>query len=138
MSTEIINVTEETFQEIVLNPSTLVLVDFYADWCEPCKIMAPKLQKVADYVGDKVKVVKADVDYVNENENGLMHQHFIKDLSIKGIPALIMFQDGKVLPEGVSVGAKEPVEIMRWIDKTAGLNISDPSGNHDFSTPLPT
>ena len=63
-----------------------VLVDFYADWCQPCKMMAPILKEVAQKMGDRVRILKIDVD---------RNQHLAQALQIQGVPTLMVFQFGK-------------------------------------------
>lgn len=63
-----------------------VLVDFYAEWCGPCKMMAPILQEVKDALGDEVTIIKIDVD---------KHQQLSQQLQIQGVPTLMIFQKGK-------------------------------------------
>jgi thioredoxin 1 len=75
-----------SFQEII-NSGKPVLVDFYADWCGPCKMMAPILKETKDAFGDKVTIIKIDVD-----RNQKVAQHF----GIQGIPSLILFQNGQI------------------------------------------
>jgi thioredoxin 1 len=75
-----------SFQEII-NSGKPVLVDFYADWCGPCKMMAPILKETKDAFGDKVTIIKIDVD-----RNQAVAQHF----GIQGIPSLILFQNGQI------------------------------------------
>src|SRR5437763_1550943 len=77
----------ETFSKI-LNGEKLVLVDFYAEWCGPCKMMAPELKKFADQNKDKVRVLKVDVD-----KNPAVAQQ----LNIQGVPTLMLYKNGKVL-----------------------------------------
>ncbi len=79
-------VTDSTFESEVLNSPTPVLVDFWAEWCQPCRMLAPHLDKVAAEQGEKLKVVKLNVD-----ENPRMMQQF----QIRGIPTLILFKEGQ-------------------------------------------
>lgn len=76
-----------SFQDI-LNADTPVLVDFFAEWCGPCKMMAPELKKLADTHGDKLRVLKVDVD---KNPQAAMHY------GVRGVPTLILFQKGQQL-----------------------------------------
>jgi len=77
----------ETFSKI-LNGDTPVLVDFYAEWCGPCKMMAPELKKFADQNKEKVRVLKVDID-----KNPAVAQQ----LNIQGVPTLMLYKNGKVL-----------------------------------------
>jgi thioredoxin 1 len=76
-----------TFNELI-NDTTPVLVDFSAEWCGPCKMMAPILQQVAGEMGDQIKIVKVDVD-----RNPAAAAHY----GIQGVPTLILFKEGKQL-----------------------------------------
>jgi thioredoxin len=85
MATE--NVFDSTFETEVLKSSEPVLVDFFAEWCGPCKAMAPALDQVASEMKGKLKVVKLDVDQ-NPNVTG--------EYGIRAMPTLMLFKDGKV------------------------------------------
>ena len=65
-----------------------VLVDFFADWCGPCKTMSPILKEIKDSLGDRIKVLKVDVD---------KNQRLASALNIKGVPALVLYKNGKLL-----------------------------------------
>jgi len=82
-----------SFNEII-NGSTPVLVDFYADWCGPCKMMAPIMQQVSRDMAGKVTVIKVDVD---KNED------VARKYQIRSIPTTILFKNGKILWQGVGV-----------------------------------
>lgn len=77
----------KTFQELI-DGDQPVLVDFYATWCGPCKMMQPVLEDTAKAVGDKVKIVKVDVD---------RNQMAASKFQVRGVPTLILFQKGKIL-----------------------------------------
>ena len=102
-------VTEETFDAQVLNASTPVLVDFYADWCGPCRAMEPALKDVAAEYEGEVTVVKLNVD-----ENPAVQQRY----GVMGIPALLLFDGGK-LCERIA-GAQPRSTIAAMIEKVAG------------------
>jgi thioredoxin 1 len=95
------DVTTASFQADVLSNPKPVLVDFWAEWCGPCRMVSPILDEIAAEYGDKIEVVKVNVD----NEPQLAQQY-----GITGIPALQVFQDGKVVKS--MVGAKPKPNIL--------------------------
>ena len=86
-------VTDGTFQTEVLEASTPVLVAFWAEWCQPCKMIAPHLEKIASEQEGKLKIAKVIVD-----ENPRMMSEF----RIRGIPTLILFKDGRIPMDALS------------------------------------
>ena len=96
-----LEITKENFEKEVLNSKTPVLIDFWAPWCMPCKIMAPAVDKLAEELKDKVKVSKANVD---ENPD------IATDLSVMNIPTLLLFKDGREVSRMVGVNSKEAIE----------------------------
>ena len=97
-------VTDDTFDEEVLKSEIPVVVDFWAEWCGPCRQIAPALEEIAEELDGKVKIVKVNVD-----ENMKTAQ----DLHIRGIPALFMFKDGQVVSN--KVGAAPKAALENWI-----------------------
>lgn len=96
-----INLTNKNFEEEV--KEGIVLVDFFATWCGPCKMLAPVLSKIAEEYKDKVKVGKVNVD--DENELAVKYQ-------IASIPTLILFKDGKPVKSLVGLHSKAEIENM--------------------------
>lgn len=90
------------FNEII-NGNTPVLVDFYADWCAPCKMMAPIMQQVSREMEGKVKVIKVDVD---KNED------VARKYQIRSIPTMILFKNGKVMWQGVGVMQADQIKAI--------------------------
>ncbi len=91
-------VSDETFENEVLQSETPVLVDFYADWCGPCKAIAPMLEKIAEEVDGEFRVAKLDVD-----DNGVTAAKY----GIQSIPTLILFEDGQPVERWVGVVPKD-------------------------------
>lgn len=106
MSKEIINATNETFSTIINETEELILVDFWAEWCGPCKMIAPILEKAAEE--GKVKVVKVDVD--NEQE-------VAAKFGIRGIPTLMLFKKG--IKVGTKVGALSKSNLDDFISENS-------------------
>ena len=87
---EIVEVTDQDFEAEILKSDKPVIVDFWAEWCAPCKQIAPTLKELADEYGDRVKVVKMDIDS-NPKTPG--------DYGIRAIPTILSFKDGKVVEQ---------------------------------------
>lgn len=100
-------VTQDTFQNRVLNNSRPVLVDFYADWCGPCRTQTPILEAVASEYAGKIDIVKIDVD----QDSALSSQY-----NVRSIPTLILFKDGK--PLNVQVGVSTANKLKTLIDSS--------------------
>ncbi len=109
MSENVIEITDNNFEQSVLGSDQPVLVDFWAQWCGPCRMIAPIVEQVAgDYAG------RARVGKLNVDENTAVPQKY----GIKGIPTLILFKGGK--EEERIVGATSKDAIARMIDKHLG------------------
>ncbi|GLZ54938.1 MULTISPECIES: thioredoxin [Actinomycetospora] len=96
-----INVTDSTFSDEVLNSDKPVVVDFWATWCGPCKMVAPVLEEIAQEHGDKITVAKLDID---------QNQATARDYQVMSIPTMIVFQGGK--PVKQIVGAKPKAALL--------------------------
>jgi len=105
MSSTIVHVTDTSFEQEVLNADTPVLVDYWAEWCGPCKMIAPVLEEVAaDYEG-RVKVVKVDVD---------SNKEAAQKYNVRGIPTLMVFKNGSA--EATKVGALSKTQLQEFVD----------------------
>lgn len=105
MNENIVHTTDGQFQEDVLNSDTPVLVDYWAEWCGPCKMIAPILAEVAGEYGDRIKVCKIDVD---------ANQETPPKYGIRGIPTLMLFKNGEV--EATKVGALSKSQLQDFLD----------------------
>lgn len=95
-----IPVNDQNFEADVLKSNTPVLVDFWAEWCGPCRALGPKLEEIAQEMKSQVKVVKLNVD---ENQNTPVKY------GIRGIPAMLLFKDGKEVGQMVGNHPKEAI-----------------------------
>lgn len=105
MSDKTVKITDENFEELVINSDKLVIVDFWAEWCGPCKMIAPVLEELASEYGEKLKICKMDVDANPETA---------PKYGIRGIPTLILFNNGDVA--GTKVGALSKSQLSEFID----------------------
>ena len=98
---------DQDFKSDVLESEKLVLVDFWAEWCGPCKAIAPSLEEISEEMKDKLKVVKVNVD-----ENPTVSQNY----SIRSIPALMIFKNGVKVSE--KMGALPKSALQAWVNET--------------------
>ena len=103
----ITQVTDATFEDEVIGSNLPVVVDFWAEWCGPCKAIAPSLEELSEEMSNKLKVVKINVD-----ENPSTSQAY----SIRSIPALMIFKDGEKISE--KMGALPKSALESWIKDT--------------------
>ena len=100
-------VTDASFDADVLKSTTPVVVDFWAEWCGPCKMIGPSLEEIAKDLGAKVKIVKINID-----ENPSTPSKF----GVRGIPTLMVFKDGKLA--ATKVGAAPKNQLQSWIEQS--------------------
>lgn len=107
MSEHITEVTDDSFEQEVLNAGEPVLVDYWAEWCGPCKTIAPALEEIASEYAGKMKVVKLNID----DNPGTPPQ-----FGIRGIPTLMLFKGGEV--EATKVGALSKSQLTAFVDSS--------------------
>jgi len=105
VSEQILYVTDDTFEAEVIKSSNPVLVDYWAEWCGPCKMIAPILEEIADEYTGKVTIAKLNID-----ENPQTPPKY----GIRGIPTLMLFKDGNV--EATKVGALSKSQLTAFLD----------------------
>ena len=106
MSDKIKHVTDASFDQDILSADGPVLVDYWAEWCGPCKMIGPIIEELADEYGDRLTVAKMDID-----SNPMTPQQY----SIRGIPTLMIFRDGKV--QATKVGAMTKGQLKAFVDE---------------------
>lgn len=105
MNDNIVHVTDSTFEDEVLKSDTPVMVDYWAEWCGPCKAIAPVLEEIADEYKGKLIVAKMDVD-----DNQSTPQKY----AVRGIPTLMIFKNGNAV--GTKVGQLSKSQLSAFID----------------------
>ncbi len=98
------SVSDQSFDDDVLNASGPVLVDFWAEWCGPCKMIAPALEEIASEMSEQLTVAKMNID-----DNPLTPQKY----GVRGIPTMMLFKDGQVA--ATKVGALPKTQLADWV-----------------------
>ncbi|KFI28848.1 thioredoxin [Paenirhodobacter enshiensis] len=101
----IVHVTDATFDQEVRHSTVPVVVDFWAEWCGPCRMIGPSLEELAKEYDGKVKIAKVNVDENPESP---------ATMGVRGIPALFLFKNGKIVSN--KVGAAPKAALKAWID----------------------
>ena len=109
MSDKVTHVGDADFDAAVLQSGEPVLVDFWAEWCGPCKMISPVLDELAETYGGKLKVAKVNVD---ENRATAIKYH------VRSIPMLLLFKDGQI--QATQIGAVGKGQLTQMIDKALG------------------
>lgn len=107
-SEKLINVTQSSFEDEVLKSDLPVLVDFWATWCGPCRMVAPVLEQIADEMEGKVKIAKLDID---------AHQEVAIQFSVSSIPTFILFKGGEMVDR--MMGAAPKSKFVSFIERNA-------------------
>lgn len=98
-------ISDASFQDDVLGAGTPVLVDFWAEWCGPCRMIGPALEEISDELGDKVTIAKLNIDE---------HPDAPARYGVRGIPTMILFKDGQKAAE--LVGARPKSQLKGWLE----------------------
>lgn len=101
------DITDSDFENEVTNSKETVLVDFWAEWCGPCKMLTPIIEQIAEEMSDKIKIVKMDID---------ANPEVASSLGIRSIPTMMIFKEGKEI--GSKIGALPKNSIKEWIESS--------------------
>lgn len=101
MSEKLKELTNDNFQEEVMNNDGVVMVDFYAEWCAPCKILAKTFEQINDEFDGKVKICKADVE---------TNSDIVSSLGINSVPAIVTFKNGELIDKYIGLRSKKDIQ----------------------------
>ena len=119
MSDKTVKITDENFEELVIKSDKLVIVDFWAEWCGPCKAIAPILDEICDQFGDKVVIGKVNVDEVKQTP--------VK-YGIRSIPTLLFFSNGEIVKQEVGLQSEQTlIDNVNQIISLSLIHISEPT-----------
>ena len=121
MSDNIVHVTDASFETDVLQSDIPALVDFWAEWCGPCKMIAPILDEVSSEYAGKIKICKVDVDSNPETA---------AKFNVRGIPTLLVFKNGAV--EATKVGALSKGQLTEFVDSLSEIAVALRAGPQNF------
>ena len=105
-----ININDSSFDKEVLKSNNLTLVDFWAEWCGPCKMIGPALEEISEEMKDDVRITKLNID-----ENPATPQKY----GVRGIPTIMIFKDGRLIDQ--KVGSLPKSIINEWIESNLGV-----------------
>ena len=112
------HITDDSFHSDVISSDKPVLVDFWAEWCGPCRMIAPALEEISQEMADRVTVVKLNID-----DNPTAPAKY----GVRGIPTMILFEDGKVA--ATKVGAAPKTQLQGWLEQVLnGLDYQKQNG----------
>jgi thioredoxin 1 len=101
------NIKDDDFESVVLKSDKPVVVDFWAEWCGPCRQLGPVLEEVGNELEGKVEIVKMNIDEAPKTPN---------DFGVRGIPTMILFKDGKQV--STKVGSLPKTKLVEWIEES--------------------
>ena len=101
-----IKINDNNFEQEVLKSDSLTLVDFWADWCGPCKMIGPALEEISEEMKEDIRITKLNID-----ENPSTPQQY----GVRGIPTLLLFKNGEVVAE--KIGALSKTKLTEWISE---------------------
>ena len=99
-------INDNSFEQEVLKSETLTLVDFWAEWCGPCKMIGPALEEISEEMKNEIRITKLNID-----ENPSTPQKY----GVRGIPTLLLFKNGEVVAE--KIGALSKTKLTEWISE---------------------